>query len=118
MGGNAVDAVVTTALCQGIMNPFSSGVGGGGFIVIHMANGSSSVVDAREVAPSGAHKNMYKCTVVVCATVCTAKVIVSIHILYIALDKIMSLSCWLFVLAGGSKNFGLYFVGMHHNHMC
>lgn len=67
MGGNAVDAVVTTALCQGIMNPFSSGVGGGAFIVIHMANGSSSVVDAREVAPSGASKDMYNGKMLICA---------------------------------------------------
>lgn len=33
-GGNAVDATVTTALCQGIMNPMSSGLGGGAFILI------------------------------------------------------------------------------------
>ena len=33
-GGNAVDATVTTALCQGIMNPMSSGLGGGAFILL------------------------------------------------------------------------------------
>lgn len=33
-GGNAVDATVATALCQGIMNPMSSGLGGGAFILL------------------------------------------------------------------------------------
>ena len=35
-GGNAMDAAVTTALCLGVMNPGSSGIGGGAFILVHM----------------------------------------------------------------------------------
>lgn len=58
-GGNAVDALVTTVLCQGIMNPMSSGIGGGGFILVRMANGNSSVIDARETAPSEASQDMF-----------------------------------------------------------
>ena len=47
LGGNAVDAIVTTALCQGVTHPFASGMGGGGFLMYH--NGETSVViDFRE----------------------------------------------------------------------
>ena len=59
-GGNAIDAAVTTALCQGIFNPMASGAGGGGFITILMPNGSAEVIDAREIAPAAANETMYK----------------------------------------------------------
>ena len=59
-GGNAVDAAVTTALCQGIFNPMASGAGGGGFITILMPNGSAEIIDAREIAPAAANETMYK----------------------------------------------------------
>ncbi|CAL1707127.1 unnamed protein product [Somion occarium] len=64
-GGNAVDAAVSTTLCIGVANMFSSGIGGGGFMTIRippaMTNRSSEVytVDFREVAPALANKTMY-----------------------------------------------------------
>ena len=50
---------VTVALCQGVVHPFSSGMGGGAFILISLANGTSEVIDAREEAPAAATEDMY-----------------------------------------------------------
>jgi gamma-glutamyltranspeptidase len=58
-GGSAVDAAVATALCLGITHPHSSGVGGGAFMVIHLANGTSEVIEFREEAPAAATRDMY-----------------------------------------------------------
>tara|TARA_B100000795_G_scaffold75311_1_gene53532 strand:- start:1589 stop:2446 length:858 start_codon:yes stop_codon:yes gene_type:complete len=58
-GGNAVDAAVTVALCLGVVRPFSSGMGGGAFILVSLANGTSEVIDAREEAPAAATEDMY-----------------------------------------------------------
>jgi gamma-glutamyltranspeptidase / glutathione hydrolase / leukotriene-C4 hydrolase len=59
LGGNAVDAIVTTALCQGVTHPFASGMGGGGFLMYH--NGETSVViDFREEAPACATEDMFE----------------------------------------------------------
>jgi gamma-glutamyltranspeptidase/glutathione hydrolase len=53
-GGNAIDAVVTGALVAGVASPTSSGIGGGGFAVVWLANpGKAIVLDFREVAPKG-----------------------------------------------------------------
>lgn len=58
-GGNAVDAAVATALCLGVVNPVSSGLGGGAFITIRLANGTAAFFDARETAPATATEDMY-----------------------------------------------------------
>ncbi|KAI0793219.1 gamma-glutamyltranspeptidase [Abortiporus biennis] len=64
-GGNAVDAAVSTTLCIGVANMFSSGIGGGGFMTIRIPSkepaDSSQVynIDFREVAPALANKTMY-----------------------------------------------------------
>ena len=58
-GGNAIDAAVATALCQGIYNPMASGIGGGTFMLIRLANGTAAVIDAREVAPAAANETMF-----------------------------------------------------------
>ncbi len=59
LGGNAIDAAVATAFASGVAHQFSSGIGGGAFIVIRLADGRSFAVDAREVAPASASATMY-----------------------------------------------------------
>jgi len=58
-GGNAVDAAVAAAFAIGVTQPFSTGIGGGAFILIRLANGEVIAVDARETAPAAADRDMY-----------------------------------------------------------
>ncbi|XP_065831106.1 glutathione hydrolase 1 proenzyme-like [Oscarella lobularis] len=59
LGGNAVDAAVATTLCLGVVHPQSSGIGGGGFLVIYnRSTGQAESFNFREAAPTGAYEMM------------------------------------------------------------
>ncbi|MCE9669444.1 gamma-glutamyltransferase [Myxococcus stipitatus] len=59
-GGNAVDAAVAAAFVAAVVGPYHSGVGGGGFALVHEAkSGETRVLDFREVAPKAASRDMF-----------------------------------------------------------
>jgi len=55
-GGHAVDAAVAAAFCLGVASPGSSGIGGGAFMLLRLANGVAKAFDMRETAPLRASK--------------------------------------------------------------
>ncbi|MDG0996921.1 MAG: gamma-glutamyltransferase [Gammaproteobacteria bacterium] len=60
-GGNAFDAAVAVSLALAVVEPYGSGLGGGGFWMLHSAaEGEDIMVDGREVAPLAAHPNLYR----------------------------------------------------------
>ncbi len=59
-GGNAFDAAIAVTAVLGVVEPAGSGLGGGGFWLLHRAaDGYQTMLDGREVAPAAAHRNMY-----------------------------------------------------------
>jgi len=58
-GGNAVDAAVAVGFALAVTYPVAGNLGGGGFMVIRMADGRTASIDYREVAPLAASRNMY-----------------------------------------------------------
>ena len=59
-GGNAFDAAVAITALIGVVEPYGSGVGGGGFWLLHRnSDGHQVMVDGREKAPGAAHRDMY-----------------------------------------------------------
>ncbi len=59
-GGNAIDAAVATAFALGVVEGYSSGIGGGSFTLLHLANRWETIaVDGRETAPAAAKADMY-----------------------------------------------------------
>lgn len=66
-GGHAVDAAVATALCLGVVNPMSSGIGGGAFMIVRSSSSSQTqAFDMRETAPLAAsqvHNSLFNSTI-------------------------------------------------------
>lgn len=58
-GGNAVDAAVAVGYALAVTDPCCGNIGGGGFMLIHLANGKDTFINFREKAPLAATKNMY-----------------------------------------------------------
>lgn len=58
-GGNAVDAAIATQLALAVVYPSAGNIGGGGFMVLRLKDGTSTTLDYRERAPEGATTGMF-----------------------------------------------------------
>ena len=59
-GGNAIDAAAAVQFALNVVEPQSSGIGGGGFMMIHLAKtGETVIIDSRELAPAAASADMF-----------------------------------------------------------
>jgi len=58
-GGNAVDAAIAVGFALAVTHPSAGNLGGGGFMVVRMADGKTAAFDYREVAPGAATRDMY-----------------------------------------------------------
>ncbi|MGL6112384.1 MAG: gamma-glutamyltransferase [Rubrivivax sp.] len=59
-GGNAIDAAVAIAYALNVVEPQSAGIGGGGFMMVHLAQGGRTfAIDSREKAPAAATKDLF-----------------------------------------------------------
>lgn len=58
-GGNAIDSAVAVAFALAVVEPAAGNIGGGGFMLVRLANGKATFLDYREVAPGKATRYMY-----------------------------------------------------------
>lgn len=58
-GGNAIDAAIATQLALAVVYPGAGNIGGGGFMVLHLADGRNMTLDFREKAPLAGNRDMY-----------------------------------------------------------
>src|SRR5271170_7242244 len=58
-GGNAIDGAVAVAFALAVVEPAAGNIGGGGFMLVRLADGRTSFFDYREVAPAKATRDMY-----------------------------------------------------------
>src|SRR5437763_725694 len=58
-GGNAVDAAVAVGFALAVVHPQAGNLGGGGFLLLRLADGKTHFIDFREKAPAAAAANMY-----------------------------------------------------------